>query len=284
MQNSRVSRRGLLGVGATAGAASLAGALPAPAYAAEHGVDTSRSRRQRRAIRVATFNIHHGAGPDDVLDLEHTAEVIAATGADVVALQEVDRHFRDRSAWKDQAGELARMVAMRVAYGANIDLDPLEPGEPRRQYGCALLVRGGLLSARNTWLPKYPTSEQRGLLEAVVEIRGTRVRVATTHMQHTDDAEWQEQADAIVDLLADSPEPVFLAGDTNAVPDFPGMATFTSRYTDVWAAVGIGDGLTTSEWRFDYILTPKDTDIRHAWLISTDASDHLPLVADVVLP
>ena len=108
--------------------------------------------RRRHAIRIATFNIHHGAGPDDVLDLEHTAEVIAATDADVVAVQEVDRHFRDRSDWKDQAGELARMLAMRVVFGANIDLDPLEPGQPRRQYGCAILTQGAILSWRNTWL------------------------------------------------------------------------------------------------------------------------------------
>ena len=273
-----------MGIGATAGAAGLGSALPTtPAVAAEHGVAAARTRR-RHAIRIATFNIHHGAGPDDVLDLEHTAEVIAATDADVVAVQEVDRHFRDRSDWKDQAGELARMLAMRVVFGANIDLDPLEPGQPRRQYGCAILTQGAILSWRNTWLPKYPTSEQRGLLEAVVQIHGTRLRVATTHMQHTDDAEWQEQADAIVDLLAGSPEPVFLTGDTNAVPEFPGMTTFTSRFTDVWAAVGIGEGLTTSHWRFDYIFTPPNADIRHAWLICTDASDHLPLVADVVLP
>ncbi|HEY6739963.1 MAG TPA: hypothetical protein VI076_14050 [Actinopolymorphaceae bacterium] len=47
--------------------------------------------------------------------------------------------------------------------------------------------------------------------------------------------------------------------------------------------VGVGDGLTTPPWRFDYILAPKGADVRHAWLISTDASDPLPLVADVVL-
>lgn len=36
-----------------------------------------------------------------------------------------------------------------------------------------------------------------------------------------------------------------LTGDTNALPDYPGMKTFTDRYDDVWARVGIGDGLST---------------------------------------
>ena len=54
-------------------------------------------------LRVATFNIHHGVGADGRLDLTRTADVISATGASVVGLQEVDRTLSARSGWVDQA-------------------------------------------------------------------------------------------------------------------------------------------------------------------------------------
>ncbi|MDJ0595921.1 MAG: hypothetical protein QNJ72_39055, partial [Pleurocapsa sp. MO_226.B13] len=41
-------------------------------------------------LKTATYNIHHGSGNDDVVDLDRIAEVIADTESDVVALQEND--------------------------------------------------------------------------------------------------------------------------------------------------------------------------------------------------
>src|SRR3954468_5597406 len=43
-------------------------------------------------LRLATFNIHHGEGPDAVLDLDRVARAVA--DADVVGFQEVDVRFR----------------------------------------------------------------------------------------------------------------------------------------------------------------------------------------------
>jgi endonuclease/exonuclease/phosphatase (EEP) superfamily protein YafD len=51
-----------------------------------------------RPLRVLTYNIHHGVGEDGVLDLERIARVIADSGADVIGLQEVDRHWSARTA------------------------------------------------------------------------------------------------------------------------------------------------------------------------------------------
>lgn len=277
---TNISRRGVFG----AGAAAAAGLVPAASASPAAEATTNRRRIRSDVLRVASFNIHYGAGADNRFDLRHTAEMIEAIDADIIGLQEVDRHFRDRSEWLDTIGELASMLNLHHAYGPNIDLDPLEPGAPRRQYGCALLSAWPVSNVRNTRLPQHPDSEPRGLLEADVRVAGTRLRFATTHMQHTSDVEWQEQADAIAEAIDGFDGPYILVGDTNAVPDSPGTATFTDRLDDVWAQVGVGDGLTAANtWRFDYIFVPRGSDIRSAWLVSTDASDHLPLVADVTL-
>ena len=59
-------------------------------------------------VRLVTFNIHHGVGDDGRHDLPRLAQVLAAADADVICLQEVDRHYGDRSENVDQGLLLAR--------------------------------------------------------------------------------------------------------------------------------------------------------------------------------
>ena len=124
-----------------------------------------------RTVTVATYNIHSGVGADGVLDLERLGRVLEETGAEVVALQEVDR-CREDSGHVDQAAWFAERLGMEMAFGANLDLDPPAAGQRRRQYGTALLSRHPIASHGNTPLPRFPRGEQRGLLETVVDIAG----------------------------------------------------------------------------------------------------------------
>nr|BFF19655.1 hypothetical protein GCM10025730_31760 [Promicromonospora thailandica] len=52
-----------------------------------------------RALRVATFNIQHGLGPDGRVDNHRLADAVAGLDADVVALQEVDRRQSRSGEW-----------------------------------------------------------------------------------------------------------------------------------------------------------------------------------------
>ena len=81
-----------------------------------------------RPLTVLSFNIHHAAGPDGVTDLDRVAAEIRRTRADVIGLQEVDRHWGERSHWADQPAELARRLGMHVVYGANLDEEPPAAG------------------------------------------------------------------------------------------------------------------------------------------------------------
>src|SRR3954452_4417718 len=160
-----------------------------------------------------TFNIHHGAGTDGRLDLNRTADVIRAAGADVVGLQEVDRHFGARSAFVDQATWLAEDLSMDVVFGANLDLDPIVAGQPRRQYGTAILSAHPILDWENTHLPRFDDHEQRGLLRARISVEGVEIQAYDTHLQHDDAAERLVQAEEIVGLIGEPDEPVILLGD-----------------------------------------------------------------------
>jgi endonuclease/exonuclease/phosphatase family metal-dependent hydrolase len=277
------SRRTVLGAAALGVAGATLGALPAQAS------ETPGQERALTKIRVATYNIHHGAGTDDVLDLERIATIVESFDADIVGLQEVDRHWSERSGWVDQPAWLARRLGMRSVYGANLDLDPPSEGAPRRQYGTAVLSRWPIKSWRNTYLPKFEGHEQRGLLEAVIEVRGERVRFANTHLQHNNNLEREAQAAAIIDLLGDRPRRTFLVGDLNALPETPEIKTLTQELDDSWVEVGVGDGFTYGsehpDRRIDYVLATGDVKPLSATVSMVDptGSDHLPVVVKYVL-
>jgi endonuclease/exonuclease/phosphatase family metal-dependent hydrolase len=243
-------------------------------------------------LRVATFNIHHGVGADGRLDLSRTADVIAATGATIAGLQEVDRTLAPRSEWVDQAAWLGERLGMEVVHGATIDrvADPAVPDGPRRRYGNALLSTNPVLSWQAVALPGSPRREPRGLVDARVDAGGTVVRVVVTHLQNRSRRERREQAAHIVDLLAGGdgpPGPTVLLGDMNAGPDAPEMRALTAALVDVWAAVGDGPGHTFAApspfARIDHVLVSSRLAPVAAEVVDTLASDHLPVVADLDL-
>ncbi len=245
-------------------------------------------------LAVASFNIHHGVGLDGRLDLGRTADVIHRTGAQVVGLQEVDRHLSVRSGWVDQAGWLAERLGMDVAYGANIDLDPGDPADPdapRRRYGNALLSAHPIRSWHNVPLPGSDGAEPRGLLEARVEVDGTIVTVGTTHLQNRSRSERLAQATRIVDVISPGeglpPVPTLLVGDMNARPHTPEIRVLTDVLVDAWAAAGTGAGLTfdaaTPHARIDYVFVSSEVAPFAAQVMPTDASDHYPVVVELVI-
>ena len=235
-----------------------------------------------------SYNIQHGRGVDDRLDLPRISTEIRDSGADIAGLQEVDRHWGERSDFADQAAELARDLGMQVVYGVNLDLDPLSPGGPRRQYGNAILSDAPIRAWRNTPLPRTGDLEQRGLLEALVVVRRVPVRVFTTHLQHDSQQERIAQIAAVRDVIGVAQESVVLAGDLNTRPGTPEIDAITEDLVDAWAEAGVGHGHTYStanpHARLDYVLHGNDVMTRTAAVLGTSGSDHLPVIADLALP
>ena len=259
--------------------------LPTAADATARGND--QSDRPGRPLKVMTYNIHHGAGTDGVLDLERIARIIENSGADLVGLQEVDRHWSARSNWVNQPAWFAARLKMHYAYAANLDLPPLNPGEPRRQYGTAVLSKSPIKHFENTLLPKYSTGEQRGLAVATTKVRGVDLRFANTHLTSNNNAERLEQAQKVVGLLGGSTVPTLVVGDLNARPAAPEITTLTKVWRDTWAEVGAGPGYSSPAdnptARIDYLLHTRRVEPVSAEVISTNASDHLPVIATYTL-
>jgi endonuclease/exonuclease/phosphatase family metal-dependent hydrolase len=234
-------------------------------------------------VVVTTFNIHHGIGIGGRLDLGRTADVLAATGADVVGLQEVDRHWSGRSGFADQAVFLAERLGMHMTFAASRVRTRSQRAGPYGQYGNAVLSRFPLGESHTTPLPRPRGGEPRALLEAQVVVDGVVLRCLSTHLQHRSRAERLAQVETIKAVTAQANGPAVLLGDLNARPRSPEIRSLTEQLVDAWPGHGDGPGYTFRARapfaRIDYILTTPDIRVAHAGVVPTLASDHLPVSA-----
>ncbi|MFD4930097.1 endonuclease/exonuclease/phosphatase family protein [Peribacillus butanolivorans] len=235
-------------------------------------------------VNVMSYNIHHAEGVDGVLDLERIARIIEEGEADIVGLQEVDNHFSNRSDFQDQAKWLANRLGMFYTYAANLDYNPLNEGEPRRQYGTAILSKYPILKSENHLLPKIGNTEQRGLSEVTINVKGNHLHVYNTHLALTS-AERQIQIEETINIAGESKGPKVIMGDLNATPESNEMKLMYSNYIDAFANQNEAYTIPAENptKRIDYIFTSNNIETNGARVIDTLASDHLPVMTTIVL-
>ncbi len=235
-----------------------------------------------------SFNIHHGVGVDGALDLGRISATVAGAAADVVGLQEVDRHFSSRSEFEDQTARLAAALGMQWVFGANLDRDPAGESDRRRQYGNAILSRFPIVSWSSTPLPRFPGTEQRGLLAATLDVDGVPLSAFCTHLQNGRRSVRRVQVPEVVGAVESSDPPVVLMGDLNATPGSPEVRELGRHLVDSWTTAGNGAGFTHStrrpSRRIDYVFVSADLVVQSATVVHADASDHLPVLATLALP
>ncbi len=216
-------------------------------------------------MKLASYNIRYALGQDGRYDLARIAASVRE--ADLIALQEVERHW-PRSGLADQPAELGALLSDRYwVYGPAFDVDAsraegagaADRGR-RRQFGPMLLSRRPILSSRLHVLPKIgtapdgPFNMDTGALEAVVETGAGPLRVYSVHLSSMSAEDRLLQLDALLAILARAPrdggawsgdpeahgggwscgeapppmpERVVLMGDFNAEPDSEVYARLT---------------------------------------------------------
>jgi endonuclease/exonuclease/phosphatase family metal-dependent hydrolase len=235
-------------------------------------------------LRVLTYNIRHGRGMDGRVDIGRIAEVIRQKRPHLVALQEVDVGV-ERSHQIDIMTALAGYLRMQPVFFENI---PHQGGS----YGNGLLTSLPLYSSRN--LHYVATEgEQRGLLQAEVDLNGALIAIMNTHLDHRSEADRLSSVEQIIETTrAYRGMPIILAGDMNAMPGSGTHLRLTESFRDVWDEIGDGPGYTfpptNPSRRIDYFFysneivqegKPRLRAIKIE-VIETDASDHLPIYAE----
>lgn len=252
----------------------------------------ARSGAPATDLRVMVYNIHAGKDAAGADNLERVARLIGETSADVVLLQEVDKGTR-RSGGVDQPAVLSRLTGLHVAFGRSLIY---QGGD----YGIAILSRWPITSQRTIPLPVHPPQERSGssyeprvALEARIASPAGELTVLNTHIDASRDDRWRQQEIVTVLALADSARGLLLmGGDLNSTPESGIQQTVRARVLrDAWLVCGSGGeaaGFTypadSGVKRIDYLYFRPNTSCSRAEVVTTQASDHRPLLVHVTLP
>lgn len=240
-------------------------------------------------LRAMTFNIAAGHG-----DIEGIVEVIEAHDPDLVGLQEVDVHWSERSDHEDQIRHLSEALGMHAFFGEIYTLEPEEDARPPREYGLAVLSKEPFEHQENHRLTRISTLEEEpepkllpGFPEVAVEVGGQRIHLFNTHLDYRPDPEVRTaQVEEMLAITSEADGPLLLLGDLNAEPGDEELAPLFEVFDDAWQGPEEG-GLTypadEPAKRIDYVLHSDHFQVEDAFVVETEASDHRPLVVDLVL-
>jgi endonuclease/exonuclease/phosphatase family metal-dependent hydrolase len=227
-------------------------------------------------LRVVSYNIKHGRGNDDVVDLERTAGVLRPLRPDIVGVQEVDDRAT-RSGQVAQAERLGQLLEMNHAFGKFMDFQG-------GAYGLAILSRFPIV--RDTAVKLPDGNEPRVALSIEVRLPdGPPLTIVNVHFDWVrSDGYRFAQAEALTKYLDALATPYVLLGDFNDVPDSRTLALFKARATEASkpAAASFTFPSTTPAREIDYIFFSRNAAFtpREVRVIDEQvASDHRPVLA-----
>lgn len=240
-------------------------------------------------IRAMSYNIQYGhEGLDSVI------AVIRDEKPDIVGLQELDVHWSERSNFVDQAELIAKGTGMDYRFARIYQLQNPDSSKPPREFGVGVLSRYPIVSFTNHIITRLSTQEETptpaplpGLLEAVIDVNGTKVRVFDVHLDYRrDPAVRAQQVADILKYVGNSMVPTLFFGDLNAKPDAPELQPLLRKFHDTWPSA-TGPGLTipakAPTSKIDYVLSSSQFKVMKAHVPVVYASDHRPVVVDLVL-
>jgi endonuclease/exonuclease/phosphatase family metal-dependent hydrolase len=223
-------------------------------------------------ISVMTYNLNDGFNTQGKLDIDEIAKVIETNRPDVVALQEVSRGSLvngrvDMLLW------LSHRLQMPYVYGPTTD----------QFTGNAILSRYPIIAYVKEILPPPELVPPRGFIVALIKLNDTQqVKVINTQFANENDTDVQKsETQAIIDFWGGLGGTIIM-GDLNAQPKSMTIEKFyMSRLNDAalqWDQPNTYPSFIPRE-RIDYIWTSLDLIASDVAVLSSTASDHLPVVA-----
>jgi endonuclease/exonuclease/phosphatase family metal-dependent hydrolase len=239
-------------------------------------------------LRVATWNISGGRREGTAtVDLAAVLAGVRALGADLLAVQEVDRQLA-RSGRADQPRAIAEALGPGWSWWyapalVGDDFRPLsgpDPGGPA--YGNLLLSRLPVEGVEQRRFPPAGGGEQRTALVATVRLGSRAVAVAATHLSNKPGYNVR-QLRALQAVLAGRPAPRLLLGDLNLRSTSLPLA---SRWG--WPEAGRGGTVPNSRpnRQLDHVLRNDPAGLLRpggARVVAAPVSDHRALVVDLDL-
>lgn len=218
-----------------------------------------------------TYNIRGGLGMDGRRSIARIGAVLRAAGAEVAGIQEVHQRL-PQSGLQDQPRALARATGMVCSFGPAFHLG-------LGRYGNAVLAA---TPARRKQVHRLPgEGEPRAALEVELEMEGRPLTLFCTHLGLSETARLS-QAAALAAAVRRARGPAVVVGDFNAAPEAPevqlllaaGLAHATPPVEPTFPS-------EAPRHRIDCILLSTELTSLECRVISSLASDHFPVAAEV---
>ena len=224
-------------------------------------------------VRVGTYNIHYGYDTHWRFSLEEQAATIEASGADLVALQEVDAG-RITSYMVDDALWLARRLRMEVVYQPTVE----------HLTGIALLSRFPIVETEGRLLTSR--LEQTAIVRAKVRV-GSNLLNAYGIWLGLEPEERATQLDEALAFIGERVGPAVFGGDFNSRPDSPIYRRIVEAgFSDPFLASGFEPAPTSPaegpKSRIDYVWM-RGIRAVEARVLDSLASDHRMVVVEGLL-
>lgn len=221
-------------------------------------------------LRVMTWNIHSAIGPDGRYDLDRVLSLIRRHDPDILAVQEIESRNRG-----DRPSPFA---ALRGHFAAHATAETLRAGDGA--YGHMLLSRWPMEEEALHDL-SYPGREPRSAISARVRTPGGYLGVIASHLG----LRWRErrhQAARLAALARRLPGPLVVMGDFN---DWSWRGPVWRALAPVMPAVTRHRTFPAHRplLRLDEIFCRPAPLLGPSWRdpLAREASDHLPVVADL---
>ena len=239
-------------------------------------------------LKVLDWNIHHGVGTDGDYDINRIADWIVRTGANVVSLNEVEKH----TGWGDEDQPARFASLLRSKTGKTWHYNFAQRDGNTNGQGNLILTTFPIESSGD-----YELSYSRSVARVAIIVNGIRVNVYSTHLDADSSSRRTTQMRELLSWADNYPEQRVIAGDFNAWPGAGEIRTMTADYRDSWAAAqsneidvaysGNSAGNTRNS-RIDYIWHSEGAsrlrlrqvrvfDVRNSSGVMP--SDHRPLMA-----
>jgi endonuclease/exonuclease/phosphatase family metal-dependent hydrolase len=251
--------------------------------------------------------------------LRRIAAILDQLDPDVATLQEVSI-LTPGGELLDEPALLGRWTGRHVRYAAVHAFPLVEPDTGRSigfaSWGNAILSREPLAEGFALGLPQASdddpvevdgavdprTGEPHPLIgvrygdeepghrepRCVVGGRVGAISIATTHLTYIGRAQRARQAEAVAATVAGTTGPAILTGDFNAPVDAPELASLEAGFSDAFAVAGVAVGdprrASCGPWAIDHVRV-RGLDVAACRVAAEagDASDHWPVIADLVL-
>jgi endonuclease/exonuclease/phosphatase family metal-dependent hydrolase len=238
-------------------------------------------------LRVASLNIAHGRGDalnqmligqgqiEDNLDAAGT--LMTKTGAQVVALQELDVE----SLWSGGFDHARRLLDASHHDCVTIGL---HARTWLYLFGTGLLSSVSLTDPRMTTFEPTPPTTTKGLVSATLHWRDgeqiREVRLASVHLDFSRKKAREKQLEEIISAINESPVPIIIMGDFNEPWDDDSVVRRLVEEAGLVAFQPDAENLATyKDKRLDWILTSAELEFVEYAVLDQLVSDHRLVVA-----